>query len=199
MGEVRDVVLAHAAEIRSHLVRRNAVDIRVFGSVARGDDSPGSDVDFLVEFGPEASILDQVHLELDLMALLDCEVDVVPLGGLKKRDTHVLAEAVAATRGDDLRRLDIVEACEGLERIVQSEGELTDEILLRAAERLLEIIGEAATNCSEDFRAKYPAIDWVGITRLRVVLAHHYDRTQPELIWRFASVDAPFLHARLCE
>ena len=118
MGEVRDVVLAHAAEIRSHLVRRNAVDIRVFGSVARGDDSPGSDVDFLVEFGPEASILDQVHLELDLMALLDCEVDDVPLGGLKKRDTHVLA--VAATRGDDLRRLDIVEACEGLERIVQS-------------------------------------------------------------------------------
>jgi predicted nucleotidyltransferase/uncharacterized protein with HEPN domain len=191
--------LAHAAEIRSLLARRNAVDIRVFGSVARGDDSPGSDVDFLVEFGPEASILDQVHLELDLMALLDCEVDVVPLGGLKKRDTHVLAEAVAATRGDDLRRLDIVEACEGLERIVQSEGELNDEILLRAAERLLEIIGEAATNCSEDFRVKYPAIDRVGITRLRVVLAHHYHRTQPELICRFASVDAPFLHARLCE
>jgi predicted nucleotidyltransferase len=103
MWEVRDVVLAHAPEIRSLLARRNAVDIRVFGSVARGDDSPGSDVDFLVEFGPEASILDQVHLELDLMALLDCEVDVVPLGGLKKRDTHVLAEAVAATRGDDLR------------------------------------------------------------------------------------------------
>ena len=120
MGEVRDVVLAHAAEIRSHLVRRNAVDIRVFGSVARGDDSPRSDVDFLVEFGPEASILDQVHLELDLMALLDCEVDVVPLGGLKKRDTHVLAKAVAATRGDDLRQLDIVEAFEGLQRIVQS-------------------------------------------------------------------------------
>ena len=95
MGEVRDVVFAHAAEIRGLLARRNAVDIRVFGSVARGDDSLGSDVDFLVEFGPEASILDQVHLELDLMALLDCEVDVVALGGLKSRDAHVLAEAVA--------------------------------------------------------------------------------------------------------
>ena len=95
MGEVRDVVFAHAAEIRSLLARRNAVDIRIFGSVARGEDSEGSDVDFLVEFGPKASILDQVHLELDLGALLDCEVDVVPLGGLKARDAHLLAEAIA--------------------------------------------------------------------------------------------------------
>ncbi|MSV74606.1 MAG: nucleotidyltransferase [Actinobacteria bacterium] len=81
--------------MRSLLARRNAVDIRIFGSIARGEDSEGSDVDFLVEFGPEASILDQVHLELDLGALLDCEVDVVALGGLKARDAHLLAEAIA--------------------------------------------------------------------------------------------------------
>jgi predicted nucleotidyltransferase len=95
VGDVRDVVFEHAVEIRSLLARRNAVDIRIFGSVARGEDSEGSDVDFLVEFGPEASILDQVHLELDLGALLDCEVDVVALGGLKARDAHLLAEAIA--------------------------------------------------------------------------------------------------------
>jgi uncharacterized protein with HEPN domain len=45
----------------------------------------------------------------------------------------------------------------------------------------------------------HPSIDWVGIARLRVVLAHHYHRTQPELIWRFTSVDAPILHTRLRE
>jgi uncharacterized protein with HEPN domain len=101
------------------------------------------------------------------------------------------------TRGDDQRRLDIVEACEGLERIVQARAEVNEEILLRAAERLLEIIGEAATSCSAEFKSRYPAIDWVGIAGLRVVLAHHYHRTQPELIWRFASVDAPLLGARL--
>lgn len=95
MGEVRDVLFAHAAEVISLLARRNAVDIRIFGSVARGEDSEGSDVDFLVEFGPEASILHQVHLELDLGALLDCEVDVVALGGLKARNAHLLAEAIA--------------------------------------------------------------------------------------------------------
>lgn len=86
---------AHAEEIKGLLARRHAVDIKVFGSVARGEDRDDSDVDFLVEFGPGASILDQVHLERDLRNLLDCDVDVIPLGGLKPRDEHVLAEAVS--------------------------------------------------------------------------------------------------------
>lgn len=95
MGSVRDAVMAHSSEIKSLLERRHALSIRVFGSVARGEDHEGSDIDFLVEFGPEASILDQVHLEGDLRSLLGRDVDVVPLGGLKERDGHVLAEAVA--------------------------------------------------------------------------------------------------------
>lgn len=103
------------------------------------------------------------------------------------------------TRGDDLRRLDIVEACAELSRVVHSRGQVDDEILLRAAERLLEIIGEAATNCSAAMRAQYPDVDWVGIAGLRVVLAHHYHRAQAELIWQFATVDAPALTKVLLE
>ena len=95
MGAIRDVVVAHSDEIKALLSQRHAVSIRVFGSVARGEDHEGSDVDFLVEFAPGASILDQVHLEAELRALLNCDVDVVPVGGLKSRDGHVLAEAVA--------------------------------------------------------------------------------------------------------
>jgi uncharacterized protein with HEPN domain len=97
------------------------------------------------------------------------------------------------TRGDDERRLDIIEACSSLAEVMAAKGTVGDEILLRAAERLLEIIGEAATNCSPLVRARYPEVDWEGIAGLRVVLAHHYHRTQPELIWRFASVEAPDL------
>lgn len=103
------------------------------------------------------------------------------------------------TRGDELRRLDILEACSALERVVESQGAVNEEILLRAAERLLEIIGEGASNCSSEFKAQYPTIDWVGIAGLRVVLAHHYHRTQPELIWRFASFEAPILRLALQE
>ncbi len=95
MGEIRNRVMAQAEDIKALLARRHALDIKVFGSVARSEDREDSDVDFLVEFSPGASILDQVHLELDLRALLDCDVDVVAIGGLKSRDEHLLAEAVS--------------------------------------------------------------------------------------------------------
>lgn len=95
VGEIRNTVLAHAEDIKGLLARRHALDIKVFGSVARDEDREDSDVDFLVEFGPGASILDQIHLELDLRALLNCDVDVIPVGALKNRDAHLLAEAVS--------------------------------------------------------------------------------------------------------
>jgi len=97
------------------------------------------------------------------------------------------------TRGDDLRTLDILEACSSLAEVVDARGTVSEEILLRAAERLLEIIGEAATNCSPALMARHPDVDWEGIAGLRVVLAHHYHRTQPDLVWQFASVEAPQL------
>ena len=103
------------------------------------------------------------------------------------------------TRGDDLRRADIIEACDSLARVVEirSDAAVEVDILLRAAERLLEIIGEAATSCSADMKWRYPEIDWIGLAGLRVVLAHHYHRTQPELVWRFAEFDAPALRSAL--
>lgn len=99
------------------------------------------------------------------------------------------------TRSDDLRREDIVEACEELKAVVAARRHAVVEefILQRAAERLLEIVGEAATRCSAGFRARYPEVDWPGIAGLRVVLAHHYHRTQPDLVWRFAEDEAPRL------
>ena len=94
VGQIREVVMAHAEEIKGLLAFRHAREIKVFGSVARSEDIADSDVDFLVEFAPGASILDQIHLENDLRELLGCSVDVIPIGALKPRDAHVIAEAV---------------------------------------------------------------------------------------------------------
>ena len=68
---------------------------RVVGSVARGDDEPGSDFDLVVDFAPEASLLDEVGLRLALRDLLQVEVDVIASDGLRGgfRD-RVLGEAV---------------------------------------------------------------------------------------------------------
>jgi predicted nucleotidyltransferase len=72
-----------------------ARDVRVFGSVARGDANPSSDVDFLVEFEPGRSLLDHGGLVMDLQDLLGCEVDVVSEGGMRPRfRDRVLKEAV---------------------------------------------------------------------------------------------------------
>lgn len=62
--------------------RHGAYNVRVFGSVARGEAGPNSDVDFLVELEPDRSLFDLGGLLMDLQALLGREVDVVTEKGL---------------------------------------------------------------------------------------------------------------------
>jgi predicted nucleotidyltransferase len=75
--------------------RHGARNVRVFGSVARGDAGPDSDVDFLVEMDADRSLLDHVGLVQDLEDYLGRKVDVVSDRALHWfiRD-RVLAEAV---------------------------------------------------------------------------------------------------------
>ena len=70
--------------------------IRVFGSVARGDAHTESDVDFLVEPGPEVSIFDLGGFLVELQDLLGFNVDVVTEKGLRPRiRSQVLEEATS--------------------------------------------------------------------------------------------------------
>ena len=57
--------------------RHGARTVRIFGSVARGEAGPGSDVDILVNLNPGRSLLDVVAIKQDLEDLLGCKVDVV--------------------------------------------------------------------------------------------------------------------------
>jgi predicted nucleotidyltransferase len=75
--------------------KRGVSRIRVFGSVARGDARPESDIDFLFEMEPGRSLLDLGGLVSDLQELFGRQVDVVTERGLKPRiRARVLAEAV---------------------------------------------------------------------------------------------------------
>ena len=72
-----DELRQRRAEIERITESHGARNIRIFGSVARGDAVPGSDVDFLVDFDPDRSVLDLSALILDpVQAALGCEVDV---------------------------------------------------------------------------------------------------------------------------
>ncbi|MHB0979370.1 MAG: nucleotidyltransferase family protein [Thermoleophilia bacterium] len=74
----RDEICAMSAE-------HGARDIRLFGSVARGEDGPDPDVDFLVRFDVGTALLDQAGLISELEGLLGRKVDVVSERGLKER------------------------------------------------------------------------------------------------------------------
>jgi predicted nucleotidyltransferase len=87
-------VEARRDEIKAVVARHHGRRVRLFGSAARGDARPDSDIDFLVDFDPESSLYDLIRLTRDLGALLQRRVDVVSVGGLKERDRKVLAEAV---------------------------------------------------------------------------------------------------------
>jgi hypothetical protein len=82
-------------DILSIAAKYGAHNVRVFGSLARGEADEQSDIDFLVEMEPGRSLLDLGGLQAELEALLGCPVDVVTEKGLKARIRgRVLAEAV---------------------------------------------------------------------------------------------------------
>ena len=82
-------------EILKIAARHGAYNLRLFGSVARGEADEASDVDILVELEPDRSLLDLGGFLADLEVLLQCKVDVVTERGLKTRiRDRVLQEAV---------------------------------------------------------------------------------------------------------
>jgi predicted nucleotidyltransferase len=82
-------------EIERIAASDGARNVRVFGSVARGDAVSESDVDFLVDFDPDRTVLDLSALILDLQAALGCEVDVKELAGDGRAAERIGREAVA--------------------------------------------------------------------------------------------------------
>lgn len=76
--------------------RYHAKNIRLFGSVARGDEQSDSDIDFLVDFQPGSTLLDQVGLIDALSSKLGRKVDVVSARALNRHLAPIiLKEAVS--------------------------------------------------------------------------------------------------------
>ena len=92
---IKSLLISKREEILRIAASHGARNVRVFGSVARGDADEKSDIDLLVEFEPGRSLLDHAGLWLDLQELLGCKVDVVSERGIKPRiRERVLREAV---------------------------------------------------------------------------------------------------------
>ena len=76
--------------------RHGAHNLRLFGSVARGENTETSDIDILVQFEPGRSLFDHGGLIADLEELLGVKVDVVSEGGMRDRfRVEILRDAIA--------------------------------------------------------------------------------------------------------
>ncbi|MBD1806191.1 nucleotidyltransferase family protein [Microcoleus sp. FACHB-SPT15] len=87
---------ANRERILQTAAKYGAYNVRIFGSVARGEADASSDVDFLVEIEPGRSLFDLGGLLMDLQELLNCKVDIVTEKGLRERiRERVLKEAIS--------------------------------------------------------------------------------------------------------
>ncbi|TYC59505.1 nucleotidyltransferase family protein [Marinobacter sp. BW6] len=82
MGNASQVYSRYRKEIREITYRYPVTNVRVFGSVARGDDCDTSDLDLLVDPLPSTTLFDLGGLQDELQSLLKVKVDLVTPGDL---------------------------------------------------------------------------------------------------------------------
>ena len=89
-------VRRHRRALLAAVAAAGATNLRVFGSVARGEDTPDSDVDLLVEVPAGTGLFTLLALEEELQRILKVDVDLGTVDSLKPRVRgEVLAEAIA--------------------------------------------------------------------------------------------------------
>ncbi|MEW6138814.1 MAG: nucleotidyltransferase family protein [Thermodesulfobacteriota bacterium] len=93
--DITQVLEEKREDILKIAARHGARNIRLFGSVVRGEADEASDIDLLVSFGPEAGLLQHAALIRELREFLGLPVDVVDDDGLRPRmRDRVLSEAI---------------------------------------------------------------------------------------------------------
>lgn len=95
-GPLGERVRRHRQEIQRIAAVHGATNVQVFGSVARGDEQPDSDVDLLVDLPADAGLFTLLQLEHDLSRLLAARVDVIPRTALRA-ELHSDVERDAVT------------------------------------------------------------------------------------------------------
>ena len=180
---MRDEIVAVAA-------RHHASNVRVFGSVATGSDTPSSDLDLLVHFSDEASLYDQVGLTLELRDVLGVSADVVSDGAWGRGPHKARGGCVTAEERTRRALTDIPAFADEISQYVTSLGEqnfYSHRPTQLIAEALLHRIGQAVSRINDGFAAEHPAVEWQKMKGMRNVVAHEYRFVDHRIVWRTLS------------
>jgi uncharacterized protein with HEPN domain len=104
-------------------------------------------------------------------------------------------------RDDQARLLDMLEAIEKIERYscIDQEVFARDELIQTWMVYHLQVIGEAVTQLSDEFRARHDDIPWRAIAAMRHALVHAYFRVDLDEVWSAVKNDLPGLKSRIQE
>ena len=101
-------------------------------------------------------------------------------------------------RGDRDRILDMLEMCDLLVKHASDERRLADDpVIQAAAQRWIEVLGEAASHVSDELQTAHPEVAWRELTGIRLILAHAYFHIDQDIIGNVASDHVPRLRAQL--
>lgn len=215
-----DLIDSKRPEILRIAAKHGARNVRLFGSVARGEDHPGSDVDLLAELhgtwdGGASAI------ERELEELLGVHVDVVEADRLVPPfQEHALSEAVPL-EAPDFRERAVLESqrphvpfdrdatylrlmlgyCNDaieMSHEVARDAFLTDRLPQRGVVMTVVLIGEYAAKISQEFRAEHSDIPWGDIIGFRNAGIHNYPGLQLDAVWdSIILVKIPVLKSQL--
>jgi predicted nucleotidyltransferase/uncharacterized protein with HEPN domain/DNA-binding XRE family transcriptional regulator len=176
----RRAVLACAA-------RHGASNVRVFGSTARGEDRPDSDVDLVVDLDKGIGLFSLEALRTELSAILGVSVDVAPSDGFRRLPTTI-------SRNDRERSRPIMNSCLDAERLADivdaisaikshlARGEISDGLIFDAVRVRFIEIGRAVKLLDSNLVASEPGINWSDAAGMRDWLMHHYFDTSQAVI-----------------
>jgi uncharacterized protein with HEPN domain/predicted nucleotidyltransferase len=179
---------------RDELAREYRVtSLDLFGSLARDEAGPDSDVDLLVEFERPTSFVELVDLQHRLEAIFGTKVDLVTPAGLRPwfRD-HIRREIESGGRLAMPRRAwtgrveDILDAAAAIADYTEGmtfDTFTADRRTVDAVVRNVGIIGEAARHVPEDIRQRYPAVPWAKMYDMRNVVVHDYPGVDLTIVW----------------
>lgn len=93
--------------------------------------------------------------------------------------------------------LDAIAEIESFVGTMDFDAFMNDSKTLRAVERNIEIIGEAASKIPEDIRKSYPDIPWGGMKGMRNAISHGYEQIEYESVWDVIRYRLPELKEKL--